>query len=125
MAGETIPDILEYIRGGPENTVATEGWHDRAQEMLDAEQAKGEAARPTLIAQLEAILVSDDPDDELDNDEAVALAEPDVVDPVDEPGTIVWFRRGDGAEFEVTAGTDAHERLVAEGWPRIDGPTIV
>lgn len=54
----SIDDDVDWVRGGPAGTEATDGWRERAQQALEAEQAKGDRARKTLVDRLEEILTS-------------------------------------------------------------------
>jgi len=46
-----------------------------------------------------------------------------VAELADEPGSVVWFRSSNSAEWEVAVGSPAWERLAGDGSERIDGPT--
>lgn len=44
-----IDQIVAWVRQAPDGEYAADGWPERAQAALDAEMAKGERARSTLI----------------------------------------------------------------------------
>lgn len=105
MSDGTINDVLDGIRPGED------GWQDRARAVLADEEAKGDAARSTLIAKLEAALADDTPP----VDEPVEDA-PIVVEPAGD-GT-VWYVTSSGT-FHVPAGSEAEKRLVENNAERI------
>lgn len=57
-----VDDVVDWVRGGPEGSDPADGWPDRAQRALDAETAKGDKARPTLVEKLEDIVASAAPE---------------------------------------------------------------
>ncbi len=54
----TIEDVLAGVRGHDDGPTVepAEGWEERAQAALEAEQAKGDKARKTLVDRLESAL---------------------------------------------------------------------
>lgn len=60
-SGGTISQILDWVRGAPEDDEPADGWVDRAAVALEVEQSAGDQARKRLIAVLEPI-VNPDPD---------------------------------------------------------------
>lgn len=53
----TVDDVLGWVHGGPEpEGDPADGWEDRAAAALEAEHAKGDKARSTLVERLTSIL---------------------------------------------------------------------
>ena len=118
MAGDTINDVLDAVRGTEDpGEVSAEGWQDRAREAIAAENAKGDGARPTLIAKLEAALATEGP---LVDDPTVA-PELEESAPVDEGDGTAWYHTARG-DFHVTIGSEAEKRLLEEQAERIAPP---
>lgn len=56
---DTIDAVMAWVRGSTEDDPA-EGWEDRALEALEAEQAKGDKARKTLVELLDVLIGGSD-----------------------------------------------------------------
>ncbi len=121
----TIDDVVDWVRGAATGVQPVDGWPDRAQHALEVEQAKGDEKRDALVERLQAIITAGTEAEQNSAPDETPEA-PDVLNaaaPAGGPEQDVWYRAPSGAEFHVTLRSAAHERLVADGAVRIDGPT--